>query len=202
MKGVVDISLILCDAGDTFRASQQEARHPFPGLVPPCLLKPCHELKKSESEKQTEKKKKRVKKILVLKDMFTWHSQKLQLYLFCRSWKFWLLLVREICKRCEESPRGIKTYRVIFFIHNIFLQTFCGRIRWKILKIDFKNKCRTLGADTDGRKVTYLATRASSCLAWREKYLSICQFFKYWSLCRSNIIWKINKYIPQWWEWW
>ena len=93
MKGVVDISLILCDAGDTFRASQQEARHPFPGLVPPCLLKPCHELKKSESEKNlgsqrfvhlTEKK----KKILVLKDMFTSHSQKLQLYLFCRSEKF------------------------------------------------------------------------------------------------------------------
>ena len=53
MKGVVDISLILCDAGDTFRASQQEARHPFPGLVPPCLLKPCHELKKSESEKKS-----------------------------------------------------------------------------------------------------------------------------------------------------
>ena len=121
IEGVVDISLILCDAGDTFRASQQEARHPFPGLVPPCLLKPCHELKKSESEKQTEKKKKRVKKILVLKDMFTSHSQKLQLYLFCRSEKFWLLLVREICKRCEESPRGIKTYRVRIIFWFIFL---------------------------------------------------------------------------------
>ena len=60
IEGVVDISLILCDAGDTFRASQQEARHPFPGLVPPCLLKPCHELKKNES-----------KKILVLRDLFT-----------------------------------------------------------------------------------------------------------------------------------
>ena len=97
MKGVVDISLILCDAGDTFRASQQEARHPFPGLVPPCLLKPCHELKKSESEKKSwlseicsldRKEEKKSKKILVLKDMFTSHSQKLQLYLFCRSEKF------------------------------------------------------------------------------------------------------------------
>ena len=97
MKGVVDISLILCDAGDTFRASQQEARHPFPGLVPPCLLKPCHELKKSESEKKSwlseicsldKKEKEKQQKILVLKDMFTSHSQKLQLYLFCRSEKF------------------------------------------------------------------------------------------------------------------
>ena len=93
MKGVVDISLILCDAGDTFRASQQEARHPFPGLVPPCLLKPCHELKKSESEKKSWLSEicsldRKEKKILVLKDMFTSHSQKLQLYLFCRSEKF------------------------------------------------------------------------------------------------------------------
>ena len=72
MKGVVDISLILCDAGDTFRASQQEARHPFPGLVPPCLLKPCHELKKSESEKKSwlseicslDRKEKKIKKNL------------------------------------------------------------------------------------------------------------------------------------------
>ena len=53
IEGVVDISLILCDAGDTFRASQQEARHPFPGLVPPCLLKPCHELKKKTSQKKS-----------------------------------------------------------------------------------------------------------------------------------------------------